>query len=69
MGFIKQLFCDHISLRCITNFNLEHVDQLSKGKVKNKILWQCERCGKIITKKYFENPSTINWININVNDK
>ena len=68
MGFIKQLFCDHVSLRCLTNFNLEYIDDLKRGKKNNKMLWQCERCGKIITKKYFEGPATINWENINVKD-
>lgn len=62
MGFIKQLFCNHVSTRCLSGFDMKYVDDIfNNKKVKTKLNWQCERCGKIIPKKFTEKPSTINW--------
>lgn len=67
VNLLKQLFCNHKSQRCISNFDSEYVDRLYTGK-KNKgySLWRCERCGKYIKKPINEAVSTFNWVNITI---
>ena len=69
-NILKQLFCNHKSQRCITNFDSSYIDQIADGKKTKKYsLWRCERCGKYIKKPLQEGVSTFNWVNITIKGK
>ena len=69
MSLIKQIFCNHTSQHCLTNFDNSYIDTIFEGKkTPGYSLWRCERCGKILKKKAEEAPSTFNWINLRVKE-
>ena len=69
-NILKQLFCNHRSQRCITNFDSNQVDNDVKNNRPEKYsLWRCERCGKYIKKPLNEDVSTFNWVNITIKGK
>ncbi len=69
-NILKQLFCNHNSQRLISKIDAMYIDDLylNPNKYKRTAYWRCERCGKILTKKYKEAFSTFNWEHIMINN-
>lgn len=62
---IYQTFCNHTEQKCISDLGQSsYINDIALfGKKDSKIAWRCERCGKILYKKYTDSAkSTINWI-------
>ena len=71
VNIIKQIFCNHTSQRCLTNYDSRYMDKITgyNGKPERYSIWVCERCGKYIKKPINEAISTFNWVNITVKSK
>ncbi len=69
-NLLKQLFCNHSTQRRLAKIDSSYIDSIFKNPYNfNKVAyWQCERCGKILKKKYKEAFSTFNWEHIMINN-